>query len=336
MRDFESDVIHAALAGQPVPASDFSWSPMRHLLFMICRRAYFIRYYLAQGGWNVHSHSLAKTAYLEKHLPPYRIWLARTARQCVADSICEAFREPDAVLRRRLFRTELMKNIRGSVSSLMMSLEQEAYLSDPKLPGFLEYLREEPGFRDTDRLMPQIVQAFARMVHGLENTLEPLLDQLNHTDLRVGEPFLMLPYHSFPVWSSAGIVYEYGDMLASLHFEYSGNLGMTTVPVDQAEDVRKIEHGIFQQFARLRRPDRKTDFSILRFSENEAETVPAPDPIDLADVIDGSSEAMLALIGGNGTVRIEDFPCDAAGPDVCRNCPFRMTCGDLKHGEKNV
>jgi len=87
MRDFQADIIHAAIAGKPIPASEFSWSPARFRLFHFCRRAYFIRYYLAQGGWNVNSHPLARSAYLEKYLPSFPDWMGMAFEQAVSAAI---------------------------------------------------------------------------------------------------------------------------------------------------------------------------------------------------------------------------------------------------------
>ena len=52
MRDFEQEVTNAAGPLPPIRTEEFSWSLARHYLFRFCRRAYFIRYYLAQGGWD--------------------------------------------------------------------------------------------------------------------------------------------------------------------------------------------------------------------------------------------------------------------------------------------
>ena len=62
MRDFEQEVINAAGPLPPIRTEEFSWSLARHYLFRFCRRAYFIRYYLAQGGWDAYSHTLAREA----------------------------------------------------------------------------------------------------------------------------------------------------------------------------------------------------------------------------------------------------------------------------------
>ena len=87
MRDFEREVMNAAGPLPPIRTEEFSWSLARHYLFNFCRRGYFIRYYLAQGGWDAYSHTLAREAYFSKYLIPFDTWLSRTLR----DSIRETF-----------------------------------------------------------------------------------------------------------------------------------------------------------------------------------------------------------------------------------------------------
>lgn len=71
---FEKDVLAASKwHGESAPR-EFSWSLSRHMLFNSCKRAYFIRYHLAQGGWNTFSGDIPKSAYTEKYLKNITSW----------------------------------------------------------------------------------------------------------------------------------------------------------------------------------------------------------------------------------------------------------------------
>ena len=122
MRDFDREVMNASGPLPPIQTEEFSWSLARHFLFRICRRGYFIRYYLAQGGWDAYSHTLAREAYFSKYLMPFDTWLSRTLR----DSIREAFAKMNAGVpghKRRGFGFYLLRQIGKATADLQISLK---------------------------------------------------------------------------------------------------------------------------------------------------------------------------------------------------------------------
>ena len=75
MNRFRKEEISASNAVLDVLPTPFSWSVSRHLLFHQCRRAYFLHYYFAQGGWDPYADPLIRFAWIVKKSTDYREWL---------------------------------------------------------------------------------------------------------------------------------------------------------------------------------------------------------------------------------------------------------------------
>ncbi len=309
MRDFERDIIAAATVGHPLTGSVFSWSFLRHQLFFFCRRAYFIRYYLAQGGWNRHSHELTRYAYFEKHLPDREQWLAGTMEQAISRSIkiCRGNRKD--------FIPALSRNLSAAVRQLQHSLENESWMQDPKLPGLLEVFHYEKGFRDIEELT-------ASMIPVLRSACEVLLKSqavhsLNWLDWKLEEKFLQFRFDSFPVWLHGGlrIAGNDGKICSMLRFCFGQVLTEYLLP----------EAALWQRYSG------KKETAYLIFTPEKSEEISADriQNIDIESFIGGSSAAMLSMIQPDGTVCLSDFPKQKENPEQCRTCRYRQTCGTI-------
>jgi len=93
MRDFIYDVQQAAIKDIRVPirVTDFSWSILRYDLFRTCKRAYFLRYYLAQGGWDKYAHELVREAYFEKYMTTVNEWIRQTFQNSISEVIKKVY-----------------------------------------------------------------------------------------------------------------------------------------------------------------------------------------------------------------------------------------------------
>ena len=60
MQDFRKSVLQSSLWLKDISQDTFSWSAGKHRLFHACRRAYLIRYYIAQGGWDAGASQIAR------------------------------------------------------------------------------------------------------------------------------------------------------------------------------------------------------------------------------------------------------------------------------------
>ena len=207
MRDFEQEVSNAAGPLPPIQTEEFSWSLARHYLFRFCRRAYFIRYYLAQGGWDAYSHTLAREAYFSKYLMPFDTWLSRTLR----DSIREAFAKMSAGSpghKRRGFGFYLLRQIGKATADLQMSLKNREYLYDAKRPAILEHHLGIGDFADVDKLTDMAVSILGDAYAMLSRSdIIADLANISFVDLRTDDVFISVDYNGFPVWLVPGLIY---------------------------------------------------------------------------------------------------------------------------------
>ena len=325
MRDFQADVIRAAVSGKPLPEGGFSWSPARMQLFRFCYRAYFIRYYLAQGGWNLHAHPAARSAYLEKHLPSFEQFLSRTLEQAVSDALFYAVRR-EKKERFDIFRRGLVQGLERRITALIIGLEKQDYRTDPKLPGLLEAFHGEEDFSHPEKVGTRCASVFSKVVPSLlaETDLMEKLETLEPLSLRRGEDFLALNWRSFTVWLHAGIIWTEGDTVTSLRFHTNKNQPEISSP------DHGLESALFREYVRQKMHREQALFRVFSFDESgrTAYTAVEPGPV-AADRVDVSSTGMLRMVRDDGQVYLSDFE-PACEPEKCRVCPFRQTCAMLR------
>lgn len=322
MRDFEQDILYAAHAGEPIPASEFSWSIARHNLFRFCRRAYFIRYYLAQGGWNLHAHPLCRSAYLEKYLPTLDQWIAAAFENAVRAALETASTKRNEDTRADTFRTLLLRHLQQQTGALYRSLESRAYLEDPKLPGLREHYRQEEDFFDLDRLCARIVKRVADACAVFLNSeiMRPV-GALSYPDYRLNNKFLCLPWRGFSIYLHGGII----------RFEADNVIMLNIAPETEGGNKRFVmglETAIFERIVRHQWVNRVPSLEKFLIGEDSAAFLFTPESLPAADVIDVSAESMLLLVDENGMVKIDDFP-ECGDPEKCAACQFRNTCTGL-------
>ncbi len=322
MRDFQADVIRAAVSGTSLPEGGFSWSPARMQLFRFCYRAYFIRYYLAQGGWNLHAHPAARSAYLEKHLPTFEQFLSRTLEDAVSEALFYAVRR-EKNARSDLFRRALIQGLERRVTALIIGLEKQDYLSDPKLPGLLETFHGEKDFLHPEKVGARSAAAFSKILPSLleEKILMEKVENPEPLSLRQGENLLALNWRSFTVWLHAGIIWKEGNTVTSLRFHGDSSI----FPPDHG-----LESALFREYVRQKMHREQTCFHVFSFDESGKTVCSAAEPGPVAaDRVDVSSTGMLRMVRDNGQVYLEDFaPTDQ--PEQCSACPFRQTCTMLR------
>ena len=326
MRDYQADVVHAALCGQPLPAADFSWSPARAALFAYCKRAYFIRYYLALGGWNIHAHPIARTAYLEKHLPTLKQFLAGTLEHAIADAIAYTVQRNSDSGQLNIFRQALIRRLEQAVTALVIHLDRGDYRNDPKLPGLLETFHGESGFTHPGKIGSRIAGIFGNVLPGLlaDNWTQDII-LANPLELKMKEKILQLPWRGFSVWLHAGIIRLQGNTASTIRFSAD--------PEENARDL-SLDAAIFRDYARTKWRKEQAVFHLFRFPEDEETGWSTVEPGPETDTrIDVSSLGMIRMIRDNGTVRMDDFEC-AADREQCLTCSYRKTCELINNNSK--
>lgn len=330
MRDFEREVINAAGPLPPIRTEEFSWSLARHYLFRFCRRAYFIRYYLAQGGWDVYSHTLAREAYFSKYLMPFDTWLSRTLR----DSIREAFAKMSAGVpghKRRGFGFYLLRQIGKATADLQISLKDREYLFDAKRPAILEYHLGIGDFADVDKLTEMAVSILGDAYATLSRSdIIADISKLSFVDLRTDDVFISIDRKGFPVWLVPGLIYFREGVASAINAEVRLTRGE-----NDADFFKRIGrmNSLFALYCQGRYPGFPVNITTFTFSQGLSSVVYNLFEPDIESLIDRSSAEMLALIDKDGLAHPEDFPPCGNG-EACRRCRYQSACRLLEDAMK--
>ena len=158
--DFERFLLQASdppfeKADRNLYLGEFSWSVSKHRLFHFCRRAFYFRHILAQGGWNDYSDEWHRQAYIEKYLLYFEDFLQKTVLFALCNSL-PFLRETEQEEVRKELLLERMKYF----ASLFLFrshqfLREKGMWSDPRYLSFAELYYRDGRFSSCEDLMEE-------------------------------------------------------------------------------------------------------------------------------------------------------------------------------------
>ena len=319
--DFEKDILSAAEFDGIRRASRFSWSYSREMLFRQCKKAYFIRYYLAQGGWDMYANSIVRSAYVEKYRMPFHIWLAKTFHLAMQSAFRQAAVQPFEK-RKKILTAACLRYLGRAVSDLQFSLENREYVDDPKKPAILEFLRAPDQTAALLDLKQRAVDSFSS-AYGtfIKSEVFASILSLNFTALRLDDPFLSFQFEQWPVWFAPGIVWYDKGQFHSL-------LAQVSDPDGDDGHGSRVTAALLDLYVQSKWNFRKTTSSVFVFHENGGFFSPVEPALSIRSLIRKSSKEMLALIREDANVNCRDFPCTDQ-KKYCEHCQFKGTCRAL-------
>ncbi len=330
--DFEKELLSAAQFDGSVPAERFSWSFSRERLFRRCRRAFFISCFLSQGGWDPLVHPLIRSAYEEKHILPFRLWLTRTVQNGIAAGLKKAaVLPPDA--RRKAFSSGCLRFLSKDLFDLEFSLEHGEYRSDPKRPCVRECLGGQTArFPEIRRLA---LDSFSAVYAALMKApwFHDIL-QLDILHFRFDDDLISILFEQWPVWFSPGLVFFSGKRFNMLlcsasetvcpPAEESGPDG------DPLPDPAAVTAALFEMHIRSKWQREPPQARLFRFGPDGADAEEIRSFPGIRELIRNGASEMFSLIRPDGSVRFEDFPKTQV-PERCGRCPHAGTCRLLDH-----
>lgn len=318
MRDFQRDVLAASKPAIDIPAGEFSWSLSRQTLFESCQRAYFIRHYLAQGGWNLHANELSKQAFLEKNLRPFDSWLEELFNDAIASTLQDA---PDSMAEAAAAR-RLRASLERSLAEAEAELRFEEWRSDPKKLNLMELYYGDGEFKSyTGAITAARESLEAASEAFVASEIFPELLAVENVQWRRGGKPQSFQMDGIEVWTSSRLTWLSKGLLRSLLIHLA--------KPDPA--ISSLQASLFMLFANQRHKARGRTLLRVAFLEEglfKAETR-YPNIKEASDLIAGSSAVMLAKIRSGGTVRSCDFPPAADRDAICLKCRFRGLCKRL-------
>ncbi|OQA83870.1 MAG: PD-(D/E)XK nuclease superfamily protein [Lentisphaerae bacterium ADurb.Bin242] len=328
MPDFDRFVLEATSWKEDVSPGTFSWSAAKYRLFRFCERAYFLRHYLAQGGWDAYSCERAQQAFLEKYLSTFDEWLGSV----IEDSLDRALREtmPYHVSSGR--GAALTEALQVHVSRHLLRAEPELrfeeYWSDPKKLSFAELYYHTGEFASYKELLEAAREILSGFFSGLESSglMERLLE-LDPLGWRLPPDFVEFPF--------AGTRIHMRPWLWALHRGKAVGIAFRFVHNPAKVPERKYAdpgNGLSEKVFALRVSQRYAGWSPEvwngvcvgdRFEWSSFR----PSPVTEEFVRD-STLAMLEKITAVPSIALTDFPKTEESA-ACENCRFRGVCRDM-------
>ncbi len=229
MRDFEKDIASASRFRKVLPETEFSWSLSRHRLFHFCKRACFLHYYLAQGGWDVYADPLVREVYSLKKLLPLKLHLSGIFE----DSLSEA------LLRTRGISGPPVEKKKLLLGLLLRSLSRKASGAFPGRAdsssgsgeeggtgihwNLLEHFYGVRGFSTAEAVHRRIRESLGKAWRFLGAS--PLADELSgltENDLLFCSRIAAFRYGSCRVWFHPGTVWFRKNTAFALRCDFPG------------------------------------------------------------------------------------------------------------------
>ena len=324
--DFEKELLSAAQFDGSVPASRFSWSFSRERLFRRCRRAFFIGCFLSQGGWDPLVHPLIRSAYMEKHTLPFRLWLTRTVQNGIAAGLRKAvILPPDS--RRKAFSSGCLRFLSKNLFDLEFSLEHGEYLSDPKRPCVREC--SDGQMTRFPELRRQALDSFSAAYAALMKVpwFHDIL-QLDVMHFRFDDDLISILFEQWPVWFSPGLVFFSGKQFNMVLCSASETVcpsGEESDTEDDLPDPACVTAALFEMHIRSKWQREPPLARLFRFGPDGADVEEIRPEPGIRTLIRNGAGEMFSLIRPDGSVRFGDFP-KTPDPIRCVGCQYAGTC----------
>lgn len=293
MNRFRKEEISAAKVCAEIPATPFSWSVSRHLLFHRCRRAYFLHYYFAQGGWDPYADPLLRFVWSAKKSRSYPEQLERHLEEILRFSFDTLRNVPPA------FRVRMLSN---RFQMRLTALEDRWRTEEPS--GIFDYKTALADLKDA--LSSFLTSGTCSAIASAQN-----LTLFN----KAFKPSFF--FREIELWYNPGLIWRESGHLVSLRLHFS--------KPDPA--FIRAESDMFAFSARNHTGERET-LSLFRYRASGVwkEIQCRGDAESAEKRILSDTETMKSLIFDDH-ISIMDFPAESGA--VCDSCRFSAVCAAI-------
>lgn len=331
MPDFRRWLLDASQPENPLPPGGFVWSPAKHFLFKKCPRAWFLRHYLAQGGWDVLSGESALHAYLLKYLAEPDAWMSATLERALSEALLEIAPVPIAGVDRAAALTEeLQIRVSRQLRRARGELTREEYFSDPKLASFAALHYRTGEFASVDELISVLHARFAAFFRRwTDSDLPGELSAFEQLSWRLPPEHREFAWGFWRISLRPWLYAVRRSHVEAWRFTFtfgSGAAGATDWG-DEAEECNLSER-VLAAWAAGKYPGfplRVTSVICTRDDLLSRRLFPVPVS---AGFITESAEPMLRMANRPGGLKPECF-ARAKQPEACLSCCFRAVCAVL-------
>ena len=326
MHDFRKSVLQSSLWLKDISQNTFSWSAGKHRLFHACRRAYLIRYYIAQGGWDAGASQIARKAFTEKYLRTFPAWLSEMLEGALSEALLLLKNVPVHKRGKELIQA-LKLSLSRRIYLAEIFLENREYLNDPKKLSLFD-LYYRPGRFSSVKEIPEECKRFFKEFF-ITFPDSGMFRKILETDVlswRVPPDFILMHCGSLPVYLRPRI-YAFGrDGVLSLEFHLHPR-ERDLPEVSYADTPGVLADSLFASYVSGRYHAAAECRSFMLCAGNVTEDAYTPSPADEERIHDSASE-MLSVLPSSAS-SLEDFP-PSREPQRCSRCLFQGTCSYLE------
>ena len=289
MNRFRREEIAAANALFDVPPTPFSWSVSRHLLFSRCRRAYFLHYYFAQGGWDPYADPLLQFTWITKKSKTFQERL-------------ELFLEE--ILR---YSFDTLRNVPPAFRTKMLATRMQARLTVLEK----KWSEDDTITFDRQRAVIELKDALSSFLNS--PTCSAIVTAQNLTLFnRAFKPSFL--FNGIELWYNPGLIWREGQQLVSCRFHFS----------KPAPAFIRAESDMFALSAREHTGTAET-LSIFRYcAAGEWKEIQCRGDADACEKRINSDVAEMTQLSSGEKVSMFDFP--PAAENSCLNCRYQAVC----------
>ena len=289
MNRFRREEIAAANVLFDVPPTPFSWSVSRHLLFSKCRRAYFLHYYFAQGGWDQYADPLLQFTWSTKKFKTYQEWLERYLEEILRYSFDTLRNVPPA------FRTKMLAT---RIQARLAVLEKQ-------------WSEDNTNSFDWRRGSVELKDALAAFLKSQTCSTVATAQNMTLFNKAFKPSFL---FNGIELWYNPGLIWREGQQLISCRLHFS----------KPEPAFIRAESDMFALSARENTGTMET-LSIFRYrTGNEWKEVQCRGDAKFCELrIKADVNEMTQLSSGE-KVSMIDFP--PAADQACFNCRYAAVC----------
>ena len=327
MQDFRKSVLQSSLWLKDISQDTFSWSAGKHRLFHACRRAYLIRYYIAQGGWDAGASQIARKAFTEKYLRTFPAWLAEMLADSLAETLLQLKNVPKHKRRGELIHA-LKLHLSHRIFLADIFLESREYLNDPKKLALFDLYYRTGRFSSIKEIPEECKRFYKEFFTFFPDSA--MLERILETDVlswRVPPDFILMHCGSLPVYLRPRIyAFDRGGIL-SLEFNLYPQ-EKDRPKVSYADTHGNLADSLFASYVSGRYNTAVVECrSFMQCAGKVMEDSYAPSPADEEQIHDSAGE-MLAVLPSSSS-SLKDFP-PSREPQRCSRCLFPGTCSYLE------
>ena len=311
-----------------MPPGEFIWSPAKHFLFRNCPRAWFFRYYLAQGGWNVLSADPAMHAYLLKYLSTVDSWMSSAAEESLTGALQEimSFSGPG---RSEVLTEAFQVRVSTHLIRARDDLVHREYLTDPKRVSFQELYYETGEYRSESELLFMIQNRFRDFFQAWEESdLAAELAAVDPLSWRLPPEHRIFPYAGYRISLRPWIYAVQRHRVTAWLFSFAYSRGEETPDFLNDPEEYGLPERVLAAWCVRKYPEFQVCVrKVLLTPEGLVNRSVFPVPVS-EDFVMRSADEMLREANHPAGLKAENY-ARPENPEICSRCRFRELCGTL-------